>query len=187
MREAVGGTWFFQLVIVFVLLFVAYLALSINYSKAFRVKNEVMSIIEREEGLTSHVITGGSYVDQGAVQLINNFLFNAGYNAKGKCEDGWIGVGGGDVTALSVDLQPDPVENGKKYFYCINKVTTMYKTNSTSSPTWHSKIAHYEVRLFFEFNLPMFGDMFVFKIDGITNEIMNPCDNGLWRSWRGTN
>ena len=47
MRQAIGSTWVLQLVIIFMLIFVAFLALSINYTKAFRVKNELVTMIEK--------------------------------------------------------------------------------------------------------------------------------------------
>ena len=63
MREVIGGTWLTQLVIVIMFVFVAFLALSMNYSKAFRVKNEVISFVEKNEGITKN-----------SVELINNYL-----------------------------------------------------------------------------------------------------------------
>ena len=53
MKESIGGAWLFQIAIVFILLFAGYLALSVNYSRAFKVKNEIISIIERNEGATT--------------------------------------------------------------------------------------------------------------------------------------
>ena len=51
MREAIGGTWLFQIVIVFILLFTGYMCLSINHSKAYNVKSEILEIIERYNGI----------------------------------------------------------------------------------------------------------------------------------------
>ena len=51
MREVSGSTWVFQLMIIFILIFACFLCLVINYSKAYRVKNEVLSIIEKYEGM----------------------------------------------------------------------------------------------------------------------------------------
>ena len=51
MREAIGGTWLFNLVIFFVLLFAGYMCLSINYSKAFNVKDKIINEIERNGGI----------------------------------------------------------------------------------------------------------------------------------------
>ena len=40
MKESIGGFSLFNIVIVFVILFTGYISLSINYSKAYNVKNE---------------------------------------------------------------------------------------------------------------------------------------------------
>lgn len=53
MKEAMGGTWLTGLVIVFIFLFAGFLAYSISYTKAFRVKNEILNLIERNEGFTN--------------------------------------------------------------------------------------------------------------------------------------
>ena len=50
MRESIGGTWLVGIVIVFIVIFTSYLALSVNYSKAFKVKNGIIEIIEENEG-----------------------------------------------------------------------------------------------------------------------------------------
>ena len=46
MREAIGGTWLFGLVITFIVFFASFLAISINYSKAFNVKKNINEIIK---------------------------------------------------------------------------------------------------------------------------------------------
>ena len=50
MREAIGGTWLFGLVITFIVFFASFLAISINYSKAFNVKNNIVDLISKYEG-----------------------------------------------------------------------------------------------------------------------------------------
>lgn len=52
MREAMGGTWLFGIVILFIALFTAFLAYSISYTRAFNTKNEIINILERNEGYT---------------------------------------------------------------------------------------------------------------------------------------
>ncbi len=59
MREAIGSTWLIGIVITFIAIFSGFLAYSISYTKAFRVKNEIINIIEKNEGFTSY--NGGSY------------------------------------------------------------------------------------------------------------------------------
>ena len=50
MKDAMGGTWLTGLVIIFIALFAGFLAYSISYTKAFRTKNEIINIIEKNEG-----------------------------------------------------------------------------------------------------------------------------------------
>lgn len=52
MKEAIGGVFSLEFIIVFLLILNGYLAFSVNYTKAFRVKNEIRSIIQKNEGLT---------------------------------------------------------------------------------------------------------------------------------------
>lgn len=54
MRDAIGGTMSITIIIVFLVLINGYLAFSVNYTKAFRVKNRVISTIEQNEGYTEH-------------------------------------------------------------------------------------------------------------------------------------
>lgn len=53
MREAIGGSWLLGIVLTFIVLFAGFLAVSINYSRAFTVKNEILSYIERNEGYST--------------------------------------------------------------------------------------------------------------------------------------
>ena len=52
MKEAIGSTWLMGMIITFIAIFSGFLAYSISYTKAFRVKNEVINIIEKNEGFT---------------------------------------------------------------------------------------------------------------------------------------
>jgi len=169
MRESIGGTWFFQLIIVFILLFVAYLALSINYSKSFKVKNEIISFLEREEGLTNRTSP-----DKGALQLINDFLVNSGYSATGECDAGWVGV-----SSLEIGSSPEIVSNennnlNKKFYYCVEKVIRDDNVGNYGRKTY------YRVRTFFKFDLPVVGKFMVFKVDGVSDDVDYPCDKSVF-------
>ena len=52
MKEAFGGIFTLQFIVVFMIIVNCFLAFSVNYTKAFRAKNEIRSIIEKNEGLT---------------------------------------------------------------------------------------------------------------------------------------
>ena len=45
MREAIGSTWLIGIVVTFIAIFSGFLAYSISYTKAFRVKNEIIKLI----------------------------------------------------------------------------------------------------------------------------------------------
>lgn len=145
MKEVIGSTWVFSLVVAFMFLFSGFLALSISYSKVFKLKNEVLVILEKYEGLTSN-----------SHQIINNLLYSSGYKTKGNCT-GW-GNGQDNLTAAARDIKK--VQNSKNYYYCITK--NMAKKNG---------YINYEVSLFYRFNLPIFGELTNFKITGKTKDI----------------
>lgn len=154
MRETIGGTWITQLVIIFIFIFVAFLALSLNYSKAFRVKNETLNFIEKNEGFTNKT-----------VEKINNYLTYTGYNTTDTCEIGSYGVAKLNNTAYE---KVEKSGKDKEYYYCVEKV---------ESPTTNFKYrAYYKVELFFKFNLPVIGDIFTFRINGQTKDVIYPAD-----------
>lgn len=149
MREATGSTWVLQIMIVFILLFAAYLALTINYSKSFKVKNETISIIERQQGFT-----------EDAHRLVNSYLTSVGYNAMGSCDRNgeWYGI-----SSLE-NLKAELAVPGEKYYYCVQKING-YREQSSSTRSY------YKVRLFYKFDLPVIGPMFTFNVDGKSLEM----------------
>lgn len=150
MRQAIGSTWLMQLVIIFMLIFVAFLALSINYTKAFKTKNELVNMIEEREGI-------GSGEETGALMLINNYLNYNNYSKKGRCETDEYGVR--DLNSATLEA----VEDGNKYYYCVKKI-------SSSTDTLPDR-ARYQIRIFFNFSLPVLGDIFTFSVEGTTIDI----------------
>lgn len=69
MRESIGGTWLFGIVITFIALFSAFLSYAISYTKAFNLKSEILNMIERSEGWTSTEITDLNNVTQEELDL----------------------------------------------------------------------------------------------------------------------
>lgn len=149
MREAIGGTWLFGLVITFIVFFASFLAVSINYSKAFNVKNNIVDLISKYEGNNCNART-----------KISEYLSNTGYLVAGKCDSGYQGY----------NLNGNPISNGKAY-YCI-------KSDSTGNNTSIEK-KFYSVEIFFKIDLPFVGDLTTFKIKGETEYIFFPTDKEL--------
>ncbi len=87
MREAMGSTWLIGIIITFIAVFSAFLAYSISYTKAFKVKNEIINIIENNEGYS--VVPGGKLSNMSEANLnkdshtdakIYRFIKAIGYN-----------------------------------------------------------------------------------------------------------
>ena len=68
MREAIGAETIFKAIIIFTLIFAAFVAVAITYNKAYRMKNQTMFILEKYEGINDN-----------SLRIINNYLKNNGY------------------------------------------------------------------------------------------------------------
>lgn len=154
MRQVIGSTWVLQLVIVFMLIFVGFLTLSINYTKAFKMKNEIITMLEKYEGAKDG--------ENSSIGLVNNYLKYYNYSTMRGCETGEYGVANLDNPSV------EPVISGKKYYYCIGKI------NASNSK--FPQRARYEITIFFHFNLPVVGNLFTFTVSGTTIDINKPAD-----------
>ena len=154
MRQTIGGTWVFALVIIFTMIFASYIALTINYSRSFKVKNEVLSIIEKSQGFTYD-----------GVSLINNYLLQSGYKTLGQCkkQNGQIVYGVKSLDGMASSSTAEKAKDGTYYYYCFSKVSSYH--------SYYKTRAYYRVTLFFHFDLPLLGDISTFDVDGQTSEI----------------
>lgn len=53
MREASGGTLLLQIVLIFLTVYIGFMAVVINYGRVFRYKNTIINRIEQNEGFNS--------------------------------------------------------------------------------------------------------------------------------------
>lgn len=68
MRDAFGGTFMVQIFLVFILIYICFTALSLNYAKAFKVKNAIINYLESNE------ITDLNNLNSSEMDKINDFL-----------------------------------------------------------------------------------------------------------------
>ena len=80
MRDAFGGTFMIYVFIVFLVVYVTFVAVAFNYARAFRVKNKVIDIIEQNEGID---FTNTS----GAIGNIETYLNSVSYKVNGIDKD----------------------------------------------------------------------------------------------------
>lgn len=83
MKESMSVTTIFQIVILFILLFTAIMALTINNSNAFGIKDQIVNILESN---------GGNYLDGGLLnQEIVDLIAGTSYRTTGKCDEDFTG------------------------------------------------------------------------------------------------
>lgn len=192
MKDSIANVWLLGIIIIFILLFSAYIAITVDYSQTFKLKNEVLNIIEKNKGMTNNIgSSGGSSkinsgepitVDVGALQTINLYLAGNAYTAQGPCPDDgntWYGVY--DLNWESSNdfyEQVNPADK-KQYYYCFAKHKTGQANIKFNSKTGVASSIYYKVRLFYKMEFPVLSDFFEVKVEGITNEIYRPIDDGF--------
>lgn len=192
MKQGISNIWLLGMIVVFIAMFSAYIITTINYSKAFKMKNEMLTIIEKHHGLTSNLgsKTGENCIsnysgtnditcDVGAFQTINLYLKGMGYDTLGKCPNNkdrntdlpgtWYGVTDlGTVQNLGhLYEHTEKVEtNERKYYWCFAKYDAQLSTGKYTS-------AYYKVRIFYGFDMPVLSEFLAVKVDGMTDEIFD--------------
>lgn len=152
MREAIGGTWLLGLVLTFIVFFASFLAISINFSKAFNVKNNIVDLIGKYEGNNCN-----------ARKKIGSYLQEAGYLVPGKCPDNEV-YNGKQIEYIGFDRNGNQTTSTKAY-YCISKETI----DQSDSVILEKKF--YRVIVFFKIDLPLVGNVTTFRIRGETESI----------------
>ena len=150
MKTAIGGTWILGLVMVFMLIFVSYLAVSLNYSRAFQLNSGVISILERQEGHCG--ATPG---------LIQEYLLGRGYTLmvrEGSCTRRGRCYPEGASGCLYCLAGPFPV---RLYDERGEAVQVANPVN----------VGYFRVTLFFRFDLPIIGNVFTFPVSSRTRPI----------------
>lgn len=150
MREAIGNSMIFTLVIAFISIFIIFFAGFTNYTKAFKVKNRIISIIEDRK---YDYVSSGNSMNSNITDDIRDSLSSIGYRTE---------------TKNSCD------EDLKKHFG--NKIYT----NMTTSNSTHrycvarfetSKGEYYVAVAYMYFEIPLIGKTLNFPVYGETRII----------------
>lgn len=161
MREAIGGTWLFQIVIVFVLLFAGFMCLTINQSKAFNVKDRIIQTIQSHNGID---LNGRCNNDDSALCDISKYLIDSSYRTSGSCSrinDGNTYYG------FTRDGKP----TSKDAAFCVAKISGGGIVTNSSFANELPSVAYYRVVVFYQLDLPIFHDLFNFQVKGDTKTI----------------
>ena len=143
MRESIGSTFLFQIMIVFIFFFVAFLAIAINYAQAFRTKNQIINAIEQAEGY-----------NETSKERIAKVTQSSGYFREVNCS-----------TKAGTDFIAAKDKSGNELKgVCI-------KHNQTTSAS--STSGYYTVMTFIHFDFPIIGDIATIPVTGETKLIVN--------------
>jgi len=147
MRESFGGSFLLSISITFIVLFASFLAISINYSRAFTVKNEIISIIENKQGFRgASTYSPSSCNDESTECEILKYLSRVGYSINSTstspvyCPDEY-NIGGAR----------QQVRNGG---YCIKLICTMSGTGRNAVGTNYGS-GYYVVTTFVRIEFPI--------------------------------
>lgn len=136
MRESIGNTFVFNIVIIFVAIIIALLVGSLSYSKAFKVKNRIVSVIEKHE----------TY-DSGARNEIETALASIGYRVNPGGTQNCPERGG--ATAINAI--------NSNYRYCIYE----YDTGTSGKGRYYGVITymHFDIPIIGQFiEFPIYGE-----------------------------
>lgn len=154
MREALGGSLLLNLVLVFAGLVIAFFVGILSYSKAYRVKNRIIELIEKHE----------VYKENIAINEINPDLNNAGYlaNSPTKCDsiqDNLV------ENKYNGNYLSDNLNKNYGYNYCVFEVCDEKDENGNCIAR-NGK--YYVVVTFIHFEVPVIGDILTFPVYGET-------------------
>ena len=154
MKEAVGGLGITQIVIFFLLLFSAYISVSINMNKAYKVRNEIITIIQKNNGL-----------DATAISQIQEYMSSVGYRTTGECNSsdnyGWEGI------------NSNSYNNSSKALFCYRAMEVQYESTSGNGSQF-PKSAYYQVKVFFGLDMPIINEVLKFNLIGSTRRLYYP-------------
>ena len=139
MRDAFGGVFMMRLLLVFIVILVAFTAISFKYAKSFRIKNKVIDFIEQNQ-----VIDIDSFFNQGSktnVNKLDEIIASAEY----------------DVSCNDTPYQEGNIydkDTNKVIGYCHNGIVIIKNFNkSKDDSSYNVKTIDYDVYTYAHWNL----------------------------------
>ena len=140
MKEAIGNAFLTGLAIIFLSLIMLLLVYSLVYSKAYKAKNKIVSIIEKYDGWTAE-----------AQAEVNQNLHSIGYTTGHKNDKCEVLTNEDELSNNTITLIHEK-ETGD-YDYCVYEVRT-------------TRGAYYHIVTFMQFDIPIIGDYLSFEVKG---------------------
>lgn len=147
MRQAVGSAFILNLVIFFITLMMLIFVGSISYSKAYKVKNRIINIIEDNKGY-----------NEDSIDEIESTLADIGYQIS--------------LTSDCGKVMPE----GSKQKYPTSDYVSGYRYCIFENTTSNDNGVYYTVVTFMKFDFPVIGNFVEFPVKGETKIISNLWD-----------
>lgn len=147
MRDSYGGAFMFSIVFTFIVLFISFLAITVNYAKVFRIKNGVIDILEQNQ------YSNDDYRKSAVIDEIDSYLAEFGYTNGGN-------------TGISNHCQDEGGEFTKNGA-CIVELDASDKRDSSAG-------IYYRVYVYIVGSIPLLGNNIVMPISGDTDIIYAP-------------
>ncbi len=142
MKSAIGNALLINIILTFVVVMLGFLAGSLNYTKAFRVKNSLVNLIERENGYNKDKVDA----------LLSSIGYKVVTGGKLPCVDPKPGGKTGQLVSGS--------GNGS-YRYCIFKYTVNDAFNNRV-------LDYYTITTYMYFDIPLISQLLEFPVQGQT-------------------
>lgn len=156
MREAVGNTFVFGFIIVFVILFIALFATSSAYSKASKVKNTILDIVEK---YSDQLDKSNNTLPDQMIKEIDTNLRTVGYrlnkNQQNRCSSKYMSDEGSGGTLMN---------QFSNYHYCIYK----HQRVEDQKGNLPHRGNYYTVITYMYFDIPLIGQNLEFPVKGQT-------------------
>lgn len=163
MRESIGGTALFQITIVFLLLFTGVMCITINHSKAFAVKDEILDMIQN----SPNVYDDNGNITKALVDDITAYISDSGYRITNQCPEGYTGyTRNGDVTSgKDASICIRSVNVAESYTKDLNKICNgdcSYINDDLPN------MYYFDIILFYQIDAPVIQDAFKLQVNSST-------------------
>ena len=161
MKESIGGTQIFIVVIALVLVFTAIMAFTINHSNAFAVKDQIVSIIESSGGfdMSAENIEGSGLDNNEVIEQIVDALQANSYRQVGRCPEPE-----GNIEVEGYQRNGSKVMGNNKASFCIVKIPSVGDRGAVTK-------YYYQVIVFYSLDIPIVNELFNFKAVGETKPL----------------
>ena len=158
MKDAVEGSLLLNIVVIFTSIVILFFAGIMAYSKAYKIKNRIIEVVERYEVYddTTIVKTDADGNNFTVPQLLEEDLRKAGY-----------------IVATSAQVESKcgtRNKNTSEYLCCVYEKSCNERCTNSAECTLGECIGqrHYEVVTFIHFDFPVIGNMLTFEVHGET-------------------